>query len=66
MGIVDCSSHGWGFELASLLERNEQAELINVNFEVHRKPIEELSKAFGANFEHEPEAKAVRFRPMSD
>jgi len=57
MLIVNCTNHGWGFLLLSVLERSEPAELINVNFDADRKPIEELSKVFGAPFEHDPKLK---------
>jgi hypothetical protein len=66
MLIVNCINHGWGFLLLSVLERSEPAELINVDFQADRKPIEELSKVFGAPFEHDPQTKTVRFRSISN
>jgi len=36
--------------------------LINVDFEADKKPIEELSRIFGATFEYDPDNKTARFR----
>jgi hypothetical protein len=66
MLIVNCNYHGWGFELAYLLEQTEPVELIDVDFGADKKPIEELSKIYGATFEHDPLTKTVRFRPISN
>jgi hypothetical protein len=66
MPVVNCSDRGWGFKVAFLLNQREQVELINVDFEADKKPIEELCRLFKMTFEHDPETKTVRFSPISN
>jgi hypothetical protein len=64
MPTINCNDRGWGFQLASLLQKRQKVDLVNVDFDADKGAIQEMARLFHVSFEHDMETKTVRFRTL--
>jgi hypothetical protein len=65
MPTVSCDDSGWGFELFSHLEHNEEVDLVRFDLNVHYDFCAGAAKRFGMDISYDPDDVTLRFRRRS-